>query len=352
MPRRPRLEFAGALYHISNRGNYSSDLFFSAAAARTFVDGLFSACGRMQWRLHAFALLPNQYHLAVETPRGNLVTGVHWLQSVFGNRFNRFRGEPGRAFHSRYRADLVEPGVTWAQLVDFIHLSPVRAQVVTLEQLRQFRWSSYRLFLRPAAERSAALTCAGWLRDGKGLDDTSEGWRQYGRHLEWLMADASRQRTWFARVGSGWAQGSSEFRRALREDLGRGSAGRVSGDFGMAEINRAEWQARLEAGLKLLRRQLAEAPAAPKSASWKIALAADLKSRTSVPNRWLGERLHMGPPDAVSRYVGELHLGKRAAAAEVLTELQTGLNGAKGQRAAGAASRRPPADSISPLPPS
>jgi len=322
MPRKPRLEFAGALYHVSNRGNYSSDLFGNATAARTFVEGLFTACARMQWRLHAFTLLPNQYHLAVETPRGNLVGGVHWLQSTFGNRFNRFRGEPGRAFRGRYRANLVEPGVAWAQLVDYIHLSPVREGVISLGQLAQFRWSSYRLFLRPATERPAALVCADWLRDGKGVADDRDGWRQYSRHLEWLMADEARQQTWFSRVGAGWVQGSTEYRRAVRDDLRRRTAARDWGGSGLAEINRADWQIRLDAGLRILRRELTAAPQDPKSAAWKIALAADLKSSTSVLNRWLSERLHMGPPDAVSRYVGELHLGKRPAAAAVLAELQ------------------------------
>jgi hypothetical protein len=325
MPRKPRLEFAGARYHVSNRGSDSSTLFSGAAAARAFVDGLFAACARMHWRLHAFALLPNEYHLALETPRGNLVNGIHWLQSAFGNRFNRTRTQPGKAFRARYRADLVEPGVAWAQLVDFVHLSPAREQVVAFAQLPQFRWSSYRWFLRPAAERPAPLVCAEWLRDGKALEDDAEGWRQYGRHLEWLMADASRQETWFARVGTGWVQGSSEFRRVLREDLERRTAARDWGGGEFARANRSHWEARLAAGLQVLRRSLEEATAAPKSAGWKIALAADLKAHTSVLNRWLGERLHMGPPDAVSRYVAELHLGKRPAAAAELAVLRVGL---------------------------
>ncbi len=72
----------------------------------------------------------NHDHLAVETPQGNLVGGVHWLQRMFVNRFNRYRGERGRAFQGRYQAILVEPGVHLARLVDYIHLNPVRARIV------------------------------------------------------------------------------------------------------------------------------------------------------------------------------------------------------------------------------
>ena len=68
-----------------------------------------------------------------------MVAGVHWLQSTLGNRFNRYRGEWGRAFQGRYQAIMVEPGVHLARLVDSIHLNAVRARIVELEQLAQFR---------------------------------------------------------------------------------------------------------------------------------------------------------------------------------------------------------------------
>ena len=104
MARKPRIEYAGAVYHVLNRGNYRGDLFETAGAAEAFVVCLGEACERMGWRVHGYCLMRNHYHLALETPRGNLVSGVHWLQSTFGNRFNRYRGERGRAFQGRYQA--------------------------------------------------------------------------------------------------------------------------------------------------------------------------------------------------------------------------------------------------------
>ena len=98
------MEFPGAIYHVLNRGNYRQDLFETAGAAQAFVDCLWEVCEQAKWKLHAYCLMKNHYHLAIETPNGNLVEGVHWLQSTYGNRFNRFRNEHGRAFQGRYKA--------------------------------------------------------------------------------------------------------------------------------------------------------------------------------------------------------------------------------------------------------
>jgi hypothetical protein len=289
--------------------------------AQVFIDCLFQACRRMQWKLHAFSLQPNQYHLALETPRGNLVAGVHWLQSAFGNRFNRARGASARAFRGRYQAIVAEPGPAWANVIDFIHLGAVHAKLIPFEHLGRFRWSSYRYFTKtPLAERPPVLTSE-WLSI-LGIPDTDNGWLQYAAHLDALRSDPPRFRQMFSTYGRGWAYGSPEFRRGLMEKLQATRAGNGSGPT-MAEDNRREWHSRLDLGLKTLSRELSEARDTPKSAPWKIALAAWLKSNTSVLNRWLSEQLNMGPPDAVSRYVGELRTGKRPAAEQDFSRLAT-----------------------------
>lgn len=328
MARRPRIEFAGAIYHVLNRGNYRADLFDSAGAAHAFVECLFQTCKRMGWRLHAFCLMRNHYHLAVETPRGNLVSGVHWLQSTFGNRFNRFRGEHGRAFQGRYQAILVEPGQHLVQLVDYIHLNPVRAQVVTLDQLGQFRWSSYRYFTRDAGERPGFLVCADWLHTLGELADTAQGWHAYHDHLAWLMADEGRQKdAAFERMSQGWAYGTEAYQKTL---LGKFNRMPKADDWGggeVGEINRLEWQRLLERAFRVLGREPATAQLEPKSAAWKIAIAGWLKQRTSVTNRWLTDQLKMGPPDAVSRYVGDLRNGQRPDSQVLVNKLTTRVRG-------------------------
>lgn len=275
----------------------------------------------MQWKLHAFALQPDQYHLALETPVGNLVAGVHWLQSAFGNRFNRSRGSNARAFRGRYQAILAEPGEIWANVIDYIHLAPARAKLIPFEHLAKFRWSSYRYFTgaedRP---RPSFLVCADWLTAVRGIPDSPEGWAAYAQHLDAVRSDPARVRAAFGAFGRGWAYGSADFRRRMTEQL----LARRSGDGAapnMAEDNRRDWHVRLDRGLRHLSKDLSEAQGEPKSAPWKIALAAWLKGNTSVLNRWLSEQLNMGPPDAVSRYVGELRSGKRPAAEKMFATL-------------------------------
>lgn len=98
MARKLRIEFPGAIYHVLNRGNYRRDLFLTAGEAGAFVETMQEAVLRYGWRLHAYVLMRNHYHLAVETPEPNLKDGMHWLQSTFATRFNRFRKERGHLF--------------------------------------------------------------------------------------------------------------------------------------------------------------------------------------------------------------------------------------------------------------
>lgn len=328
MARRPRIEFAGAIYHVLNRGNYKADLFETAGAASAFVECLFQTCERMGWRLHAYSLMRNHYHLAVETPTGNLVNGVHWLQSTFGNRFNRFRGEHGRAFQGRYQAILVEPGRHLAQLVDYIHLNPVRAHVVTLDQLAQFRWSSYRYFTREASDRPAFLLCQDWLREKGGLTDSPAGWAAYRDHLAWLMADEGRQKeAAFERMSQGWVHGGDAYQKNLLGKFKRMPNAQDWGGGEVAEINRLEWRRLFARALLILDRDPADAHSTPKSAPWKIAVATWLKQRSSVSNRWLTEHLRMGAPDAVSRYVGDCLKSQRPKAQILIDRLTTRVRG-------------------------
>ena len=93
MARRLRIQYEGALYHVFKRGNYRRDVFESLGAVQAFVGVLVEAVGRYGWKLHAYVVMRNHFHLAVETPRANLVEGMHWLQGTLARRFNRYRDE-------------------------------------------------------------------------------------------------------------------------------------------------------------------------------------------------------------------------------------------------------------------
>jgi REP element-mobilizing transposase RayT len=107
MARQPRWEFEGAIDHVINRGNYRKDLFGEKGAAEAFERALSEACEKCGWVVHAYVLMSNHYHRALATPEANLVQGMAWLQGTFANRLNRFHGERGHVFQSRYQSILI-----------------------------------------------------------------------------------------------------------------------------------------------------------------------------------------------------------------------------------------------------
>jgi len=142
MARKVRIEYPGAIYHVINRGNYRSWIFESKGARASFLECLERACISMGWRLYAWCLMGNHYHLCLETVDPNLVEGMHWLQSTFANRFNRFRQSNGHVFQGRYKAILLD-GEAVGAVCHYIHLNPVRAGLTDVEQLESYVASSF-----------------------------------------------------------------------------------------------------------------------------------------------------------------------------------------------------------------
>ncbi|MBI4625190.1 MAG: transposase, partial [Verrucomicrobia bacterium] len=280
-------------------------------AARSFQRCLFEACGRFLWRLHAFMIMRNHFHLAVETPEPNLSLGMKWLQGTWAIRFNRFRGEVGQPFQGRYKAIHVERGGPLARVVDYIHLNPVRAGVVPIERLLTYRWSSLPLFLR--RPRPAALEPEVLLGNSGGWADNVAGWRGYREHLAFVAGhEAKLGRRAFGRLSRGWAIGSSAFRVRLNDELLAQSSLEqryelLGADREAHIAARAElWGERLQALAGAFGVELARLPA-KKSAMEKLRLAAALKRITSVSNRWLAERLQMGAATSVSTLLHRFH---------------------------------------------
>jgi REP element-mobilizing transposase RayT len=234
MARRPRIQFAGALYHIINRGNYRRDIFETEGAAQAFEKCLFEACEKSGWRLHAYVIMRNHFHLAVETPQGNLVKGMHWLQGTFATRFNRFRSEQGYLFQRRYQAILVEPGPTLSYVVNYIHLNPVKCGLLTVDRMDEYRWCSFRRFVQK--NRPAFLVCEEWLAELGRFSDSRAGWRSYRDYLSWLITDKPEQKNQaFEQMTRGWALGSKEFRvdliKAHKENLENGQSKGAGAQF-------------------------------------------------------------------------------------------------------------------------
>jgi REP element-mobilizing transposase RayT len=320
MARKLRLEFPGAIYHVINRGNYRAWIFKDVGAAAAFEGCLFDACERSKWLLHAFVIMGNHYHLAVETPQGNLVAGMQWLQSTFANRFNKLRGERGHLFQGRYKSLLIEAGDPLGQVCHYVHLNPVRAAIVPVERLGEHRFSSY-WYLRRPERRPACLQVSAALAAAGSLSDTKAGWNRYADYLAWQAAEGPAGRNAaYVSLTRGWAIGSPEFKRALLQDHEVATTVRAWESEGVREVRAARWSQALTQALARLPGKARRT--STKSAAWKVAVAAHMKATTDVPNGWLAEQLGMGSPFYVSKHVGCLRRQPNGDAARWLGRLR------------------------------
>src|SRR5579863_329737 len=108
MPRQLRREYAGGIYHVMNRGDRREEIFLDDEDRERFLASLGEACQKTEWQVQAYCLMPNHFHLVLETPRPNLVTGMKWLLGVYTRRFNIRHRLCGHLFGGRYKALIVD----------------------------------------------------------------------------------------------------------------------------------------------------------------------------------------------------------------------------------------------------
>jgi len=142
MARPLRLEFPGALYHVTSRGDGREDIYVGDADRQEWLDVLGEASRRFNWMARAYCQMTNHYHVLVETPDGNLSRGMRQLNGVYTQRFNRAHGRVGHVFQGRYKVVLVQKDAYLMELARYIVLNPVRARMV--RSAREWPWSSYR----------------------------------------------------------------------------------------------------------------------------------------------------------------------------------------------------------------
>ncbi len=309
MPRKARVEFPGAVYHLLDRGDRREAIVRDDLDGQSFLRTLGQVCGRTGWRVHAFALMSNHYHLLVETPEANLIAGMRWFQTTYTVRFNRRHRLSGHLFQGRYKSVVVDPEERGYLVIlsDYIHLNPVRARMISLEErLYDYRWSSYRWYAARAGR-------PGWF-EGKrvlgelGLDDTREGRRRYAQRMRERAVDelAGRRSAEIDAVRRGWCLGGASFRErmlALLEAGGEKLSRRKELDGAVRQSHDLEEAERLLAlGLKALSLQRDELRTLKRSDPRKLKIAREIRTETAVPNEWIARELHLGHVSSVSRY--------------------------------------------------
>ncbi len=213
MARPLRLEFPGALYHVTSRGDQREDIYLGKGDRRLFLDVLGGVCRRFNWSVHAYCLMGNHYHLLVETPEANLSKGMRQLNGVYTQRFNRTHARVGHVFQGRYEAILVEKDAYLLELARYVVLNPVRAKRV--RQAGSWRWSSYRATVGTEAapawlETRAILSAFG--------DTESQAVQRYIR----FVAEGKGQPSPWEALKNQAFLGSDTFVAAMRRKVPRG----------------------------------------------------------------------------------------------------------------------------------
>lgn len=142
MARPLRIEFAGALYHVTARGNAQGDIYTRNEEREKYLELLANACKRFDWYCHAYCLMSNHYHLLIETNTPTLSKGVKYLNGTYTQYFNGRNKRVGHLFQGRYKAILVQKENYLLELSRYIVLNPVRARMV--RHAVDWPWSSYR----------------------------------------------------------------------------------------------------------------------------------------------------------------------------------------------------------------
>jgi putative transposase len=223
MARQLRLEFPGAIYHVTSRGNARNPIFLDDEDRVSFQDCLGEVVVRFGWLCHAYCLMDNHYHLLIETPEGNLSQGMRQLNGVYTQRFNRRHGRVGHVFQGRFKAIVLDRDSYLLELCRYVVLNPIRAGMV--EKIEHYPWSSY-----PAVMGLAG--CPAWLETDWVLGQfakTRAAARR--RYAEFVAEGAGLPSPWPAVRGQ-TLLGSETFMEKMRPFL--------EGTYDMKEIPRTQ----------------------------------------------------------------------------------------------------------------
>ena len=144
MARQLRIEYDGAFYHITARGNERKEIYSRDEDRKRFLEDLERIHNRFKIKVHAYCLMSNHYHILMETPLGNLSRAMQNLNTGYTVYYNQRNKRSGHLFQGRYKAILVEKDQYLLELSRYIHINPVRAKIV--KDPEDYQWSSCKYF--------------------------------------------------------------------------------------------------------------------------------------------------------------------------------------------------------------
>jgi REP-associated tyrosine transposase len=295
MPRKLRVEYPGAMYHLMSRGDRREDIFLNDVDRQDFLKTLAEACQKTAWQVHAFCLMRNHYHLVVETPNPDLVAGMAWLQSTYTIRLNHRHKLFGHVFSGRYKAQLVDgSGNGYLRTAcDYVHLNPVRAGLLRAEdRLLAYPWSSLPWYLAAGEHRPKWIRVDRLLGEHGIGQDTVAGRREFEGRMEARRLETGDPEA-LNELRRGWCLGGAEFKARMLETmegkLGEHHAGELRRETAAAkaerivaeELRRLGWR---EADLGIRR----------KNDPAKLAIAGRLRQETTLTIKAIAARLQLG----------------------------------------------------------
>lgn len=178
MPRRPRIQFPGALYHVTSRGDRKEPIFSDDYDRNIFLEVIGKAAERFNLSFLAYCLMGNHYHLVMLTRDGNLSRAMRYVNGVYTQKFNRRHGTCGHVFQGRFNAGLIQADDYLVEACRYVELNPVRARLV--RDPHEWEWSSYRAHIGLA--QSPQWLASGLVEDG---DDVA---RMQARHISLVQS--------------------------------------------------------------------------------------------------------------------------------------------------------------------
>ncbi len=315
------MEYEGAVYHVMNRGNRQQAIFRTDGDRKCFLGALEEVCERTGWKVHAYILMGNHYHLLVETPEPNLTAGMQWLQGTYTKRFNAVHRECGHLFQGRYKAiPLESDGDYFLAVATYIHLNPMRMKGYDFGKVHpeDYVWSSYPGYVQK--RKRVLWLCVDRVLAALNLRDTSAGRARFGEYMiKRVLEVRYADKPWEAderwkKIRRGWYFGGEDFRGRMLEGIARvlsGDDGTPFGGEAICQHNEEEAERLIAKGLELLGLNEADLEGLAMNSPEKYALAWPLRRQTGVKVSWIKQRLRMGKATSFSLWLKRLKTSRK-----------------------------------------